>query len=195
MTQATPSPVVAVPWWLHELHGSRSTRRDLALVQGSAWGVTVLVAALAVAEGLPLWSVALLALLVVDIAGGVVSNVTPGTNAHYNASRRARVVFLALHVLQPAALIWLFPGWAVPILAVAAMTLATGFGIEFWGRRAAAAPVAFAAAVGVIALIMLAPAAFGPAPFLALPLILILYVLKVAAAFPVDWHPTGGHRG
>ncbi|WP_372424533.1 hypothetical protein [Salinarimonas chemoclinalis] len=195
MTQATTSHVIEVPKWLRELHGTRSTRRDLVLVQGCAWGVTALVAALAFAEGLPLWAVALLALLVVDIAGGVVSNVTPGTNAHYNRSRRARVVFLALHVLQPAALVWLFPGWAVPVAGIAVLTLVTAFGIEAQGRRAAAAPVAVSAAVGLVALIMLAPAAFGTAPFLGLPLILVLYVLKVAVAFPVDWHPTHGHGG
>lgn len=195
MTEATLSPIVAVPWWLHELHGTHSTRRDLALVQGCAWGVTALVAALAIAEGLSLWAVALLALLVVDIAGGVVSNVTPGTNAHYNASRRARIVFLSLHVLQPAALVWLFPDWATPITGVAALTLATGFGIEARGRRAAAAPVAVAAAVGLIALVLLAPAAFGPAPFVGLPVILVLYVLKVAVAFPVDWHPDARVHG
>lgn len=192
MTQASPSPRIAVPRWLHDLHGTHSTRRDLALVQGCAWGVTALVAALALAQGLPPWAVALLALLAVDIAGGVVSNVTPGTNAHYNASRRARIVFLALHVLQPAALVWLFPGWAVPIAGVAALTLATAAGIEARGRRAAAAPPAVAAAVGLIALILLAPAGFGPAPFAGLPLILVLYVLKVAVAFPVDWHPDKG---
>lgn len=195
MTQVPSSSLVAVPWWLHELHGTRSTRRDLALVQGCAWGVTALVAALALAEGLPLWAVALLALLVVDIAGGVVSNVTPGTNAHYNASRRARVVFLALHVLQPAALIWMFPEWAAVIMAVTVLTLATGFGIEFRGRRADAAPVAVASAVAVISLIVLAPAVVGPAPFIGLPLILVLYVLKVAVAFPVDWHPTARAHG
>lgn len=189
MTPPDTSPLVAVPWWLHELHGTHSKRRDLALVQGCAWGVTALVAGLALAEGLALWAVVLLALLSVDIAGGVVSNVTPGTNAHYNASRRARVIFLALHVLQPATLIWLFPGWAAPIAGVAALTLATAFGIEAGGRRAAAAPVAIAAAVGLVALVLLAPAGFGPAPFIGLPLILVLYVLKVAVAFPVDWHP------
>ena len=195
MTEETASHLVAVPRWLHALHGTHSTRRDLALVQGSAWGVTALVAALAITEGMTLWAVALLALLVADIAGGVVSNVTPGTNAHYNASRRARLVFLALHVLQPAALIWLFPSWGVLIIAVAALTLATAFGIELRGRRADAAPVAVAAAVGAIALILLAPAAFGPAPFQGLSLILVLYVLKVAVAFPVDWHPVRGQGG
>ena len=195
MTQASTSSVIAVPKWLHELHGTHSTRRDLALVQGCAWGVTALVAALAFADGLPLWTVALLALLVVDIAGGVVSNVTPGTNAHYNASRRARVVFLALHVLQPAALIWLFSGWAAAIVAVTVLTLATGFAIEFRGRRADAAPVAVASAVAVISLIVLAPAVVGPAPFIGLPLILVLYVLKVAVAFPVDWHPNARTHG
>ncbi|MCC5979736.1 MAG: hypothetical protein JJU21_16875 [Salinarimonas sp.] len=189
MTSRRPPSTIAVPTWLHELHGTHSTRRDLALVHGCAWGVTALIAGLAVAEGLPPWKVALLALLVVDIAGGVVSNVTPGTNAHYNASRRARVVFLALHVLQPAVLIWLFPAWAGPVAGVAILTLLTAFAIEFAGRRASAAPVALSAAVGLIATILLAPAAFGPAPFAGLQLIMVLYVLKVAVAFPVDWYP------
>ncbi len=189
MTQATASRTIAVPRWLHELHGTRSTRRDLVSVQASAWGVTMPIVALALAEGLPVWAVAVVALLVVDIAGGVVSNVTPGTNAHYNDSRRARVVFLALHVVQPAALIWLLPAWTLPTSGVAALTLATAAGIEFLGRRADAAPVAFAAAVSILTLLALAPGFVGPAPFLGLPLILVLYVLKVAVAFPVDWHP------
>lgn len=195
MTQTTVSPTIAVPRWLHELHGTHSTRRDLAMVQGTAWGVTALVAGLAVADGLPLWTVALVALLVVDIAGGVVSNVTPGTNAHYGASRRSRINFLTLHVLQPTALILLFPDWAVPIAGIAALTLATALGIEFFGQRAGAAPVAVAAAVGLIALTLVGPAGFGPAPFLGLPIILVLYVLKVAVAFPVDWYPNQRTHG
>lgn len=189
MTPATGSPTIPIPRWLHELHGTHSTRRDLVLVQGSAWSLTALVTATAVADGLPLWAVALLALLMIDIAGGVVSNVTPGTNAHYNASRRTRTVFLALHLLQPAALIWLFPTWAMPIAGVATLTLGAAFGIEFLTRRAEAAPVAVATAIVLIALILLSPAVIGPSPYLGLPLILALYVLKVVVAFPVDWHP------
>lgn len=189
MSQATASPTITVPRWLHELHGTETTRRDIALVQGSAWSLTALLIVAAVADGLPLGAVMLLALLTVDIAGGVVSNVTPGTNAHHNASRRTRVVFIAVHVLQPAALIWLFPAWAMPIAGVATVTLGAAFGIEFLTRRADAAPVAIATATTLIALILLAPAAIGPAPFVGLPLILVLYVLKVAVAFPVDWYP------
>jgi len=184
-----PSPTIAMPRWLHELHGKRTTRSHLLLVQGCAWAVTAIVAALAVAENQPFWIVALLALITVDIAGGVVSNVTPGTNAHYNFSRRARIVFMTLHVLQPMVLIWLFPVWAVPIAAVALTTLGTAFGIELLGLRGSAAPVAFSAAIGVIALILGAPVVFGPLPFSGLSLILTLYVLKVAVAFPVDWYP------
>ncbi len=189
MKAANSSTGIAIPKWLHELHGSYSSRRDLALVQGCAWGVTALVVGVAVLEGFDLWVVALLALLVVDIAGGVVSNVTPETNAHYNASRRARVVFLTLHVLQPALLIWLFPTWAAAIAVVAMLTLATAFGIEFFARRSAAAPSAVAAAIVLLTAIFLMPFVLGPPPFVALPLILALYVLKVGVAFPVDWYP------
>lgn len=121
---------VSIPRPLHYLHGRSASLRDLCLNYG-----------LAVAAGLAFayaiqeepWSPVrrmLLLLLAIDIAGGVVSNLTAGTKRFYNGDKKLRVLFVCLHVVQPLLLIWLFPKHALGIGLMAIYTLIAAYYLD-----------------------------------------------------------------
>jgi hypothetical protein len=196
----TANKTVDVPTWLHELHGERSTWRDIVTVHLVAW-----VCAIGV-----FWLVGgpvgiLLAILMVDIAGGVVANVTRGTNDYYARRRGHRIVFLSLHVIQPALLILLTPAPEALVIAVAAWTLLGASVLESLRRSgcelALTAPIALAWAVIGLASLLVSGGTAGiglesiAAPLArAIDLLLILYMLKLLPAFSVDWYDAASRR-
>jgi hypothetical protein len=174
---------IEIPSFLHELHGEISNRRDVALTHITAWGITGVTVWLSLQAGHPLWVTLLMAFLMIDIAGGVVSNFTRGTNNYYAAHPRKRIIFLLLHVIQPGLLALMFPDQAFLILGVMAYTLP----ISFWlddrrnpGFQRSTAP--FFAIIGITGVLLL------PIEFSGLQLILVLYILKLILAFSVDWY-------
>lgn len=175
--------VLSIPKWLHSLHGEHSTAADIAYTHVTGWGITALLFWLGIAAGYPLWFNLVLAVLAIDIAGGVISNVTRGTNDYYNARPRKRIVFLQLHIIQPAVLMLLFPSDILLISITSAATLATAFAINASGARNSMKAPAIALTTLAATLLVLIPAEFA-----GLSIILILYVMKVGLAFPVDWY-------
>lgn len=200
-TQAKPPPAmegegVKIPKWLHELHGEQSNWRDIGTVHLLAWASAVYVFLLVGG-----WAGALLAFLMVDIAGGVVANVTRGTNDHYATRPRHRIVFLCLHMVQPALLILLLPVSAPVVAAVAIWTLLGAGLLECLRRqgheRTLSAPIATAWAVAGISVLVTSGGAAAMMPETqvdaepmtrGVDLLLILYMLKLLPAFSVDWH-------
>jgi hypothetical protein len=181
-----PNPrasTLRIPSFLHELLGTESTPFHVALTLGAAGGLTAVVVGLSVLAGDPMWRTALLAVLVVDLAGGVVSNVTPGTNRFYRASRRRRRIFLSLHVLQPAALVFLFPGAIAHVAVVSLYTLASSAFLSEGADPKLQRPASvFLTLTGLTALLLL------PAPDPVLQLVLVLYLWKLILAFAPDWY-------
>lgn len=173
---------IPVPKALHEVHGERTSPRDLFWTYLAALGVMAVVIALGIQHELPAWKTALAALIAVDLAGGVVSNFSECTNAYYNGSRRRRAVFLALHVVQPAVLAFLFPESALLAGTVMIYTLAWALVIALSAQRRRMRTTAAAAVVAGIIGIVLWPAAFP-----GLTLMLLLYLVKLVLAFAVDW--------
>jgi hypothetical protein len=174
---------IKIPAFLHELHGEVSSRRDIAITHLAAWGLTGLTAWLSVNAGYPLWITILLAVLMVDIAGGVVSNFTKGTNNFYAAHPRKRIIFLLLHVIQPGLLAIMFPEYAFMILGVMAYTLPISFWIDDMKNPETRRTIGpFFAILGITGVLML------PISFAGLQLILMLYIIKLVLAFSVDWY-------
>lgn len=194
---------VRVPRVLHELHGERSTWSDVIVTHAVAWGLAA--AVLLVVGGA---TGALLAFLMVDIAGGVVSNVTRGTNEFYVARPGHRLVFLSLHVLQPSLILLFVPGAGIGVALIAAWTLSGAALLERLRRagkaRDVTAPVATAWAVTGIAVLALGGGAgvgtvtsaeavpSAGAVKHATNLLLTLYLLKLLPSFSVDWYSETG---
>lgn len=186
------------PWrsrrWLHELLGTHSTRRDLVMVQGSASGVAVLVSALASAEGLPLWTVTVLALFAADVAGGV------GRTSHRGPTRtrrqpacQARLAGAARATTRPP---WLaFPGLgdrdrrhlrADPRDRVRHRASRTA-------RRSRTDRLRRSRRTDRVHPSHPRRCRPWPLPWAAVHL--VLYVVKVAVAFPLHWYPHDKARG
>ena len=64
-----------------------------------------------------------LTILALDIGGGVIANLTSGTNNYYAESLRKRYLFVLFHLVQPLLLIWIFPSELLAILGVTLFTL------------------------------------------------------------------------
>jgi len=100
---------VDVPKGLQELHGERTRVSTLVIVYVTALACAGLVAWQLVQSGLPIWKVALAALIFLDVGGGVAANLSTSTNHYYQVHDRLRLPFIAMHIIHPAVLAVLFP--------------------------------------------------------------------------------------
>ena len=183
MSETKPKPI-AIPAALVKLHGEQSTLPDVIATHAVAYLMAAFIGWLSWQEGLAGWQVGLLAVLGGDIAGGVVANVTAGTDRYYGARAQLRKVFLATHVIQPLVLWWLFPESYLVIAATAAVTLCSSLAVDLFAdppldRTWAAAGMV----VGCAVVIALQP------PSAALILLLVLYVAKLTLCFSPRWFP------
>ncbi|MGO1922237.1 MAG: hypothetical protein ACTH14_00255 [Jeotgalicoccus sp.] len=182
MKQSTSSYTsLPIPKILHELFGKRTTKVELTIVLISCIVISsfLLIHTYSEWSDLTVWKKILLLLLTVDITGGVVANITKATNEYYQASQKARLVFLAIHV-QPLLLGWLFGNfilcvtvWVVTTVTALFITNLSGKGVQ----RTAGMAVAL---TGVCFLIVL------PDIHLILNSLLALYILKLAFSFAVN---------
>lgn len=92
---------VNIPRALREIHGERSRVSTLILVYLSGLLIAGIMVWQAAALALPWWKTALLALMFLDIGGGVVANFSTSTNQHYQQNPRLRLPFIIMHVIHP----------------------------------------------------------------------------------------------
>jgi hypothetical protein len=114
---------ITIPTYLHELHGKQASIFDLLVNYTTAIIATVIIFYLAWELSLATYKLIILGVLALDLAGGVVSNFTEGTNNYYLEKPKRRYVFIAFHVVQPLMMIWLFPDDLVGIAVVSIYTL------------------------------------------------------------------------
>lgn len=95
-------PSIKIPKFFHELFGSHQLTSELLLILCFTLTSTLLVAwtttpywiTLKWYQNMVLW------LMFLDITGGVVANLSGGTNSHYNTHAKGRWLFIAIHI-QP----------------------------------------------------------------------------------------------
>jgi hypothetical protein len=114
---------VSIPSYLHELHGKQASIFDLLINYTTAIIATLIIIFLARDLSLSTYKLVILGVLALDLAGGIVSNFTEGTNNYYIEKPKMRYVFIAFHVIQPLVLIWLFPNDLVGIAIISIYTL------------------------------------------------------------------------
>lgn len=183
VSTSTSSNTIKIPKFFHELFGQ--AQRPLELIGVLAF---VIVSSIVMTlffvddlstlnwfQGLVLW------LLYFDISGGVVANLTWGTNAHYGASAKGRWLFIAIHV-QPLILGWALQLDMVPISAVWLYTIVSASGVNLLYR----APYqrVIAGALMSMGLIMVVAMGKGLSPFVLI--VLMLYMVKVVYSFGVN---------
>lgn len=100
---------INVPKALQELHGEKSMLSTIIMVYfAGIIAASVFIFALLPLK-LPVWKYILIAVLMIDIAGGVVANLSTPTNQYYQKNRKLRIVFLSLHFIQPLVFFIIFP--------------------------------------------------------------------------------------
>lgn len=110
---------IQIPKFLYELFGTQQNRSELVLIILFTIISTLLVAwftapywqTLEWYQNLVLW------LLFLDITGGVVANLSEGTNHYYNTRPKARWLFIAIHI-QPLILAFVLESPIYVALAV-----------------------------------------------------------------------------
>lgn len=173
---------VAIPAYLYELHGKQASIYDLLINYLTAVIATIIVLYLAWDSSLATYKMVILGILGLDLAGGVVSNFTEGTNTYYIEKPRMRYVFIAFHVVQPLVLIWLFPANLVGIAVISSYTLIAMTIInsikEHLKQRV------YGASLMVIGLAL---SFLVGEMYPVVHLMLILFVIKLIIAFAIRW--------
>ncbi len=121
---------IAVPKFLHELHGECTRLSTLPLVYLTALLSGGLVAWQLIQAGTAVWRVALASLIFMDVGGGVTANLSASTSRYYQEHAKLRLPFIALHVFHPAVLMALFPADWPFFLFVMVYTLAATFAVN-----------------------------------------------------------------
>jgi hypothetical protein len=170
-----------MPKFLHELFGKRTTKVELAIVLLCCLVLSalLLVHSYSEWEGLVLWKKMLLVILTLDITGGVVANLTKGTNEYYQASPKARTVFIAIHV-QPIILGWLLGNFLLGVTVWVFTIAATLIVVNLKGKGIQRTAGLALAITGICFLIV------RTEPHFALTALLAFYVFKLVFSFAVD---------
>lgn len=167
---------------LHELFGRETNRLDLFAILLGSITLTIAVQLLCLDGELSLIKKIILAFLTLDIGGGIIANFTEGTNNYYSESVRKRYLFIAIHILQPLILSWVFPNNILTILTLTSFTLISSFIITSIERTNTQKTIG--ATMVLIGMILIFLFSFSTQ---LLQLILLIYVVKLILAFSVNW--------
>lgn len=123
---------VSIPSFFHELFGKKQILSELLMVIVFTVGATAFMAwqNVSVWQNYSFIQNVVLWLLYLDITGGVIANLTHGTNSHYNAHPKGRWIFIAIHV-QPLLLAFVLSSsmsiaigvWAYTIVSASLINL------------------------------------------------------------------------
>ncbi len=101
--------LLSIPKSLHELHGEKATVTSILFVYGTGLIATAVFIGFLLPLKLPMWKYILSALLILDIASGVIANLSSSTNQYYQQHKKLRIPFLLLHVVHPVLFWVVFP--------------------------------------------------------------------------------------
>ncbi|MDA1475143.1 hypothetical protein [Bacillus changyiensis] len=171
-----------VPAILHEFFGKKIFLLDLCLTLLFGIGMSALILTVTSSQWLHLdvWKSVLLAILALDITGGVLANFTSSTNHYYQQNAKVRLIFISIH-FQPIVLGFLFVPYIWICLSVWGYTITSALLVNHLvkhpGQRTIAAFLA-TSSICILLLFQLLPAI--------LSCLLCLYMFKVIFAFAVD---------
>ena len=174
---------VNIPKFLQELHGKQTRRIDLLLTYFSAILCTALVWWMVRDLSISLFKMVILCFLTFDISGGVIANFTDGTQAYFSGLKGLRYKFIALHLLQPAFLMWLFPNDIIYISIISVFTLVAitilngiknGTDQRIWASFFALFGIALSFVFNEIEPVV--------------HFLMVLYIVKLVIAFSIQWN-------
>lgn len=171
---------IKVPKAFHEILGEENTAEQIIFILSSGTVITILICYLAYGT-LAHWQLMLLAVLAIDIAGGVVSNMSRGTSVYYARRPGLRWIFIGIHLLQPLCMWLLFPQELRSIVWVSVGTLTATAIVNLIQT---AAMQRMTAAFFMVLLFMYLISLTLP---MVLHILLVLFIIKLVMAFAVRW--------
>jgi hypothetical protein len=140
-------------------------------------------------EGLSILKKSTLALLALDLGGGVVSNMTSGTKQYYDSTLKKKYLFPLIHLLQSLLLAWVFPK-DLPLIMVATFFTMISSILVLKLRTLSVQRVA-AISLSSIGILL-----FSLLPYKSpiLKWMFIFYILKLVLSFSVNWTKNEGNE-
>ncbi len=164
------------PSWLRPLHGYSTTIGELLLVYSTAvaFASLVLISIPNKLAGLSALQIAILVMVSLDLAGGAVANLYPGTRTYWRSRTvPMRLVFLAVHAIHLLGLAYVFPQAAASATLAYLWMLASGTILILTGNTSV--PLALSLVLVGAAVIQL-PQGLKPAASLLLTVFLVKLV-------------------
>lgn len=128
----TVNKTINIPKSLWKLHGKEAYKSDLILTYLLA--IIVMIFNMLNIKDLALWEIIIVAVLSVDIGGGVISNFTKGTINYYRESDLSPHLFVWFHALQTLALMFVYNAFYIPAAVIMAVAM-TGASIAVIFRK------------------------------------------------------------
>ena len=164
------------PFWLRPLHGYSTTIGELLLVYSTAvaFASLVLISIPDKLAGLSALQIAILVMVSLDLAGGAVANLCPGTRTYWRSRTvPLRLFFLAVHAIHLLGLACVFPQAAASATLAYLWMLASGTILILTGNTSV--PLALSLVLVGAAVIQL-PQGLEPAASLLLSVFLVKLV-------------------
>ncbi|HBW14333.1 MAG TPA: hypothetical protein DEF30_11000 [Proteiniclasticum sp.] len=174
---------IRIPKFLHELFGIQQQRTEFIIIVVFAATATLLTFLSTSSYWLQLkwYQTLVLWLLFFDISGGVVANLSTGTNEYYNYRPKSRWIFIAVHI-QPLILAAVLQSHFFIAFIIWSYTIASASLINILREKVYHRLLAGALCAMAIIIFILSDIAL-PLP---LTLIYLLYMLKVVYCFSVN---------
>ncbi len=168
--------------FLHPLFGRDTTKFDVLAILLIAFLFAASSLFLEGQQDLSSLKKSIFMLLALDLSGGIVANMTSGTNQFYESSLKKKYFFLLIHFLQPLLLAWVFP-MDLPLILVTSMYTLLGSLLVIKisitsGQRVAAISLT---SLGILLVFLL------PYKNPILKGMFILFILKLVLSFSVNW--------
>jgi hypothetical protein len=180
-----------IPPSLHDIFGKTQTIFEIVTILVFGTGLTVLLFLMnpKMTQSITWWRSALAFLLILDIFSGCVANFTYGTNTYYVAvSKKKRLVFILIHI-HLLAIAWLLKLNLLTASIVWAYAIACALLVNtLLGKNIQKFIAAILLAGGTFTIVI---AESVPAYFL---IIILLFMLKIQYAFPVDHYGQFTHN-
>ncbi|MBS4538057.1 hypothetical protein GOQ27_06260 [Clostridium sp. D2Q-11] len=172
-----------VPKSLHELMGKETTKFEFMYILGFAIASTLVIAWIARTEldVLIIWKAIFMIILMIDIFGGVIANLSYGTNEHYSQSNKRRIIFISIHV-QPLLMMLISGGHNIPFVIIWIFAVVSAFLINAIRENPAQRVIGLS--LSIVGLFMVSQFA-NELPFYIIAM-LSMYIIKVVFSFPVN---------
>ena len=175
---------IKIPKILHEVHGERAVTMDIILPHSISTLASFYFLSISPGIDFSVVKTILLFILTYDLVGGVIANFSEGTSRFYAASRMRRFKFIALHVLQPTIMWYLFQEHQFVTLTVSAYVVVSAVIVN---QLKILRDQLIVSGTLVVAGVFLFQLLDDDTPF-TLQFLLTAFILKLPLAWAVRWY-------